>query len=412
MSGLAAALLAAALGAEPSLTESRAVELALAQSASLKALSSRVEEAQAEVDVAGRWNNPELRVQNLRSDLLVAPALSGGTYADHPLERMRLGLRWSPPELGLTKQRRTAAELEVAEAKAQRAQGERDVAARVRSLHATAASLEKQLELAQSALAQRDRLRQLVRRRADQSASTALDLSLAEIDYLDAAGARDELEIRRRQVMEDLRAQIGLAPGAAVELSSADGRACEPPADSAALLERAARNSPRLSTLQPHLDAVDAARGRTWLELVPYPDFLQLSYVLPSDNAPSYFTLQVGLTLPVFDQKWADRRALAARRERVQQEQRADVVELERRVHRAAAEQAEQAANARRFREASSLLEEGLGQARKALEAGQISNLIQVAQLETRALSTRRALLRSELECRLRQIELERLAGP
>jgi outer membrane protein TolC len=412
MSAHAAVFLAAVLCAEPALTESRAVELALANSPALKALSSRIDEAQAEVDVAGRWNNPQLRFQNLRSDLLVSPAISGATYADNPFERMRVGLRWSPPELGLQKERRSAAQLEVAEAKALRAQGERDLAARVRSLHATALSLEQQLGLAQSGLAQRDQLRQLARHRVAQSAGTSLDLSLAEIDYLDAVTAREELEIRWRQALEDLRSQIGFSPEMALELSGAGARGCEAPPDSAALLERAMRNNPHLATLQPRLGAIDAERGRKWLQLVPYPDYLQLSYVLASDNTPSYFTLQFGLTLPLFNLKSADRRALAAKRERVEQEQRAEIVELERKVHRAAAEQAEQVAMAKRFRESSSILDEGLGQARRAFEAGQISNLAQVAQLETRALSTRRALLRSELECRLRQIELERLVGP
>jgi outer membrane protein TolC len=384
MSARAAVLLTAALGAEPALTESRAVELALANSPAVKALSSRVDEAQAEVDLSGRWNNPQLRVQNLRSDLLVSPAISGGTYADHPFERMRVGLRWSPPELGLQEERRTAAQLEACEAKAQRSQGERDLAARVRSLHATARSLQGQLDLAQSALAQRDRLRQIVKSRVEQSAAPALELSLAEIDYLDAVTAREELDLKRRLALEDLRALLGLPAEPALELSAEKGRACGPPPDSAALLERAVKNSPHLSLLQSHLSAVDAERRRKWLELVPYPDYLQLTDILASDSAPSYFTLQLGLTLPLFDQKTADRRMLAARRERVQQEHRGEIIELERKVHRAAAEQAEQAAIAARFREATALLDEGLSHARRALEAGQTTNLAQVVQLETR----------------------------
>lgn len=410
MSVFAAILLSASLGADPGLTEARAVELALAQSPSLKALSARIDEFRAEVDMASRWENPQLRVQSLRSDLLVAPALSGASYADHPFQRTKIGLRWSPPELGAEKQGRTEAEFDVSEAKAERAQAERDLAARVRSLHATAVSLAKQLQLAQGAVDRRDKLRQLLKRRVDQGAATSLDWSISEIDFLDAVSAREEVEIRRRQALDSLRGQLGLSPEAGLELS-AEGPTCEEPPASAALLERAVQNSPTVSTLKPHLDAVEAERRLAWLELVPYPDFIQLSYVLASDNAPSYFTLQFGLTLPLLDLKSADRRMLSAKRERVQQEQRAAIVELEREIHRALADQGAQAAQARRFRQSSLLLDERLEGARKALEAGQTSNLVLVEQLETRALVTRRAMLRAELECRLYQIELERLVG-
>jgi outer membrane protein TolC len=411
MSLFSVALLALGLGAAPPLTEDRAVELAVSHSPALRALASRVDEARAQVDVAGRWANPELRVQNLRSDLLLAPALKGSTYSDHPFGGAKVGLRWFPPELGLRTERRAAAELEVAQSLAQRAQAERDLTARVRGLHATLLSLEKQVELARRALEERDRLRALARRRLDRSAATALEQSSAQLDYLEAANARQELEARRGQALDELRIQLGLPEGEAVELSGEGSGACAPPADSTALLEQAARGSARLSEFPARLQAVESAHSHRILQLLPWPDYLQLSYVLPSDKTPAYLTLQFGLTLPLLDWKTADRRALGAKRVRIEEERRAEVMELERRVRRAAAEQAEQAELRVRLREAESILEGSLQQARRALEAGETTDLAQVSRLETRALAARRASLRAELECRLRQIELERLAG-
>ena len=341
MSLLPVALLLLGLGAEPPLTEDAAVSLAVAQSPALKALSSRVEETRALVDVAGRWSNPELRVQNLRSDLLVAPALEGASYADHPFEKARIGLRWSPPELGLRAERRTDAELDVAQATAQRALAERDLAARVRGLHATAVNLAKQRELAQSALEKRDQMRKLAQRRLDKNAGTSLELSLAEVDYLDAISAQQEAETRRALALDDLRAQVGFPAGAAMELSG-DGAACEAPADGATLLEQAVRASNRSREFGPRLEAVDAERARRTLQLVPWPSFVQLSYVFASDNTSPYLTFQFGLSLPLLDWKTADRRALGAKRVRIEEERRAEVMELERRVRRAAAEQTDQ----------------------------------------------------------------------
>ncbi len=411
MSLFSAALLVLALGAAPPLTEERAVELAVSHSPALRALASRVDEARAQVDVAGHWANPELRVQNLRSDLLLAPALEGSTYSDHPFGGARVGLRWSPPELGLRAERRAAAEAEVAQSLAQRAQAERDLAARVRGLHATLLSLEKQVDLARRALEERDRLRALALRRLDRGAATALEQSSAQLDYLEAASAQQELEARRGQALDELRIQLGLPEGEAVELAGEGGGACAPPSDPNALLEQAARGGARLSEFPARLEAVESARSHRFLQLLPWPDYLQLSYVLPSDKTPAYLTLQFGLTLPLLDWKTADRRSLGAKRVRIEEERRAEVMELERRVRRAAAEQAEQAQLQVRLREAESILEGSLQQARRALEAGETTDLAQVSRLSTRALAARRASLRAELECRLRQIELERLAG-
>ena len=55
----------ALLGAEP-LTSEQAVELAVKESPSLRAVSQRVTEEAAKGEVATSLENPQLRVQNLR----------------------------------------------------------------------------------------------------------------------------------------------------------------------------------------------------------------------------------------------------------------------------------------------------------------------------------------------------------
>jgi outer membrane protein TolC len=396
------------LSAEPPLTEERAVEMALRNNSALSAASHRVEETHALEDAANRWNNPELRVQNLRSDHLLEPAIHGSSYPNHPFEKAAIGLRWSPPELGQRTEWRAEADLHTSQASAELALSQRSTAARVRALHATVLSLDAQLAVARDAQEDRERTRRILQRRVEQQAATIVEQSAAEVDFLDALATTQDLQIQRQQAYDDLLVQLGLPPETVIALSGEGAGRCTPPADATALRALAEKNDLRLNVFQAELDAVEAERSRRWFQLVPWPSYVQLSYVLRGDNDPAYWTFQFGITLPLFDWKSADRRALVAKQARIEDERRAKVAEIDQQLRRALARQAEQAALVQRYREAASILEEAL---KRFGRGGEATGALQAGQLRARVLAARRAHLRAELECRLEQIEIERLVG-
>jgi outer membrane protein TolC len=244
----------------------------------------------------------------------------------------------------------------------------------------------------------------------EQHAATLLDQSLSEIDYLDAKTQLSEVEVRRRAAYDQLLLQLGLPAGSTITLS-ASKETCTAPADATALVERARAANPRLRLLAAQQNAVGAERHQRWLDLVPWFDYVQVGYGFAGNNNPSYIAFQLQLTLPILDWKRPHRRALDAREAALTERLQADNRALSDQVLRTVAALKEQATLTERYREAASVVDGGLVHLRQALERGAVTNLFEVVQLQGRLLATQRSYLRAQLECKLQQIELDRLTG-
>ena len=407
---LALLVMAAAPAVATPLTEEQAVEMALRNSPQVLFRSHFVDEAKALTEVGLAWNNPHLRFAGMRYDELIDPAIDRRSYGEHPFYHTSVGLRWYPPGLGERGARRAEGLAKEADARMELAIARRDTAALVRKLHAEILSYDAQLALGKDVIEQREKLRALVKSRLEQQAATLLDQSLSDVDYLDARTQFAEVEVRRRAAYDELLLQLGLPAGTNVSLAPS-AATCTTPEEATQLAERAHKANPRLHLLGAQLDAVNAERRRRWLDLVPWLDYVQVTYGLAGDNNPSYLAFQLQLTLPILDWKGPHRRALSAREQGLAERIHADDRALSNLVLRTAAAQAEQAALVGRYREAASVVEGGLTHLREALEKGRITNLFEVVQLQTRLLATQRSYLRAQLECKLQQIELDRITG-
>jgi outer membrane protein TolC len=411
MSGTALALLLmAGMSAEP-LSESRAIELALADSAALKALACQVEETRAMVDVDTKLQNPELRLTKLRSDRLVSPALSDEEYREHPFEDVSVGLRWKPPDLGALGAKRAQAERRVDQANAELEKARRELTARVRTLHATVLGLDAQIALARSGLEQRDLLRTLVKRRLDEQAATVLDQSLADVDYLESLSRLQDLESQRRLKLHELLVLVGLPPDAHPELVG-DPEGCEAPSEQVTqLVERAKAGGPWLDGYQARLAEADAERSQLELERIPWIKQVMLSYVVGGgESDPGRVELGLAVNLSLLDWNTADVRAVSARRARYEQEYRAEQQELAGELRRGLEEWVEQASVVRRYREAEPVLADGVARLQKAAAVAE-TDLLQIAEVQARVLSVKRAHLKAALDCQLTRIEIDRLTG-
>jgi outer membrane protein TolC len=392
-------------------TEAQAVERALVHSPLLKAKDDEVDEASAWTDVATRWSNPQLRISKLRYDQLVEPAVQGRTYGDHPFQKTSIGIRWDPPALGQRSARTAEARVREVKAAAERVQSRRDTAALVRTLHASVVNLDAEIELEKSALAGRERLRDLVHKRVEEQAATRLDESLADVDYLEVATRLGELEEQRRQDYASLLAQLELPPDAVVTLLGDSGDGCKQALESRDLEERAERANPWADMVAQEIKAADTERSRRLWVLLPWPDYLQASYVMAGDNQPGYFTFELGLTLPLLDWKRGERRAFAAKHRALVEELRAQNRALADRLRRTASAQAAQAFLVRRYHDSAAEIDQGLTLLHRSLENGESTNLLQVEHVQTRLFAAQRSALQAQLDCKLRQIDLDRLTG-
>jgi len=404
-------VLAAVPANTSSLTEEQAVEQALQNSPQVRYRGHTVEEAEAQTEAGLAWNNPFLRFSGLRYDQLIDPAIDRRSYPDYPLYHSSMALRWSPPGLGERGARRAQGQANEADARMELAIARRDITALVRKLHAQIVNYDTQLALGRDVIEQRSKLRDLIKSRLEQHAATLLDESLSEIDYLDAKTQLSELEVQRRAAYDELLLQLGLPAGSAVTLAASSQDTCVAPGDTAALVERARAANPRLRLLHAQQNAVNAEMTRRWLDLVPWFDYLQVGYGFAGDNHAGYVAFQLQLTLPILDWKRPHRRALNAREAALEERIQADNRVLSDQVVRTAAALTEQATLIERYREAASVVEGGLAHLRQAVERGIVTNLFEVVQLQGRLLATQRSYLRAQLECKLQQVELERLTS-
>jgi outer membrane protein TolC len=393
------------------LTEQQAVELALKNSPQVRFRGHSVAEAEAETEVGLAWNNPLLRVGGMRYDQLIDPAIDRRSYGQHPFYHTSVGLRWSPPGLGERAARRAEGQANEADARMELAITRRDTTALVRKLHARILSYDAQAVLVKDVIEQREKLRRLVKSRLELQSATLLDQSLTEVDYLDARTQLAEVEAKRRAAYDELLIQLGMPADASVTLASSGKDTCTAPEEVTRLAERARAANPRLRLLRAEQRAVEAERARRWLDLVPWFDYLQVAYGLAGDNNPSYVAFQLQLTLPILDWKGPHRRALRARELGLIERIHADDRTLSSLVLRTGALQAEQAALVARYRDAASVVEQGVANLRKALEQKGPTSLLEIVQLQARLLATQRSYLRAQLECKLQQIELDRITS-
>jgi hypothetical protein len=238
-----------------------------------------------------------------------------------------------------------------------------------------------------------------------------LDLELVGLELLDATVDLRELRSRRRLAHDELAALLGAEMGSALELSAQGAPECAEPDDLPGLQERARRNSVESRRAAARQAAVDSERTRRNLELVPWFDFVQLAYVAGGDSDPDYAELSFALTLPLLEWGCADRRTLDARKARVAEQEKASAAELERSVRIARQGVLEQAGLVACYRGAEPGMASSVASLSQATEARELE-LSMLTRVEGRVLKARRNHQKARLECRLAQIELERLAGP
>ena len=323
-----------------------------------------------------------------------------------------MALRWIPPNPLVNSARRAAADHQVAGAEAEVEVTRRRVIARVRGLHATVLSLDRQLTLARTAIELKAQLARLASARLEQRASTGLEESLAQLDELEAKAQAVELLRKRREAIASLSIELGLPSDSQLELAGGPSPCVAPSEAPAALIERAIERDPSMHVHWSRASALEAERGEARLALVPWFDYVQVNYVLASDERPAYGVLQVGTTLPLLNWNGHTLDLLAARWRREDAEHELARRSLVKDIESTVAGISEHAELVERYRSVEpTLIEQSRAQIDKALAAGAYS-LSQVAQAQGRSLNAQRAGLRAELECQLLLVELDRLVGP
>lgn len=404
------ALVVALLTLQGGLTAEQAVAKALESSPRVKAYEERKKEALADGAVATGLKNPQFRLQSLRTDRLLAPALQGQPTGDAPLGGTMFALRWEPPNPMVNGARTREAEERGEEMGAMADAERRAVAAEVKTLHATVLLLDRQLELAKAAVVLRSKLAEVGQRRLAEKGARQMDSSLATLEELDARAAVLDLEHQRRESLGALAALLGHR--GALELEGGVPTCQMPPVAAAALVEQALAQHPQVKAKRARAHAYEAERSQARRALIPWFDYLQLGYTLGNEGNPSYGSFRFGLTFPLLDWGGDEVNRAEARKGRADSETELEEREVVQAVERALGDLNDDAALVTRFKEVEAqVVAPSQQQLARALESGDVS-LVEFASVQSKTLSARKAGLKTELHCLTSLYELERLTGP
>lgn len=406
MNGALCGLVVAALVAASPLTPEEAVKIALER-------SGQVTAARLDAQVKALERGLELEPLELRLGHRALDGWFGEPYAEDgqtyaTFDDTYAALRFSPPK---------PAELAELWAEASRAEADgleveelgRDVAAEVRGLHARVLALRAEEDLLRSALAVAVRLEEQTRVRVSAEAATELDVHLAALERLDAAGDLEEVSNEARRLEHRLAAL--LAVPAPLSLAAGPELCVAPPADVESVVARAAERSSRLRALEARRKEVGLESALAWAAWMPYVDGLLVGwYDEPLDKRDS-LRARLDIALPIFEPFSGRARAAALSAQRIDALRDDARRALDANV-RSAVERLQNARDVVRvFEEGQgAIVEKGLADVTLAIEAGQ-ADVLRLAEVQRRALRSRRGLLRAKLRCEEAAIELLRVTG-
>lgn len=241
-------------------------------------------------DTVRRFDNPELRIMNLSSDL--AKDRHGG---------LSIRLRWRPPFPGTYRARQTRAT-----ALAQREVQKLNLT--VFKLIARARDLHARLVITHQRIVARRRLLVIVRQQWDhqrkQVAAGVISQLKADLSELGTLEAK-----RRIAALETTRARLQLQLGAMLQLKRGQRIATRVDAtvrpvtlpSTKALVRQALAQHPALAALEARYRARHAALWLAKSKRYPWIDFVQAGYDFGEDNLPARFQFGIGITLPILD---------------------------------------------------------------------------------------------------------------
>ncbi len=391
--------------AEP-VTADDAVALALKTAPSLEVLRADLERDQA-LARAVPLQDFKLQFEHRAVEQIFGPRLDtfGNPYT--PLDRTFAGISWQPPrlwEMGLdqwiesSRAQASAADLEGAR---------RQLATRVRLLHARILLLRQESALVAGAVELSERMRASIAQKLDAQASTTLQVSFADLEVLDVQLDADEVASELARAQATLARELGMTT---VDVTGeVPGCVAAPPRDQVFAIARS--HSPKLAALALRKSALDVDAIKTSLRYLPWLDDVSVGYSNQPTGKRDEIRAGIGLRIPVFAFLDGNGNDIDLKRTRLAAEIRDAEDELSSDVAAAVDRLNAAASLVIRHREATDIVTaRSTAAIDEALATGN-TDIITAAEVHARALKSKRSHIRATDRCVSATLELERLTG-
>ena len=262
------------------------IELALKYSRKLQSLGTNVAIADYRLKSSGWIRNPELRISDVST-----------RYYTNEFDELRAGLRFRLPKLGELGEEKQRARVELWDRRVQEIRYQQQFIARVRKDYANVLMYDQLVELAQQRVAtgeERIRIIEQLVVLGNRSIVyfTKAKMLLAESKN-DLARARQNQGLARRKlakrarIAEDTRLVMEPLPEAIQDQDE--------------LIKLAIQKRPEIELVQQRIELVYRQKRLEYLKLIPWVNFIDLSYHVEKNRYKDWGEFMTGITLPIFN---------------------------------------------------------------------------------------------------------------
>ncbi len=267
------------------LTEQQIITIALENNRKLKSLHTSVEIANYRLH-SNLIRNPELRISDVST-----------RYYTDEFDEMRIGLRWRVPDLGELGEAKQQARVQWEERKIEESRYRQQFIANVRKEYADILMYDQLVELAQEKVSKEYERIRIVEQLVDLGSRSVVYFTKAKMWHAESENDLSRVVQNQKLARRKLSSQTGLSEGMPLIMKEWP----EVTQDVDTLIKLAVEKRPEMELVRQRIELAEKQKRREHLKLIPWPNFIDVSYHIEKKRNKDWGEFMTGIALPLFN---------------------------------------------------------------------------------------------------------------
>jgi len=268
------------------MTEQQVIELALKYCRKLQSLSTNVEIANYRLNSSGWIRNPELRLSDIST-----------RYYTEEFDELRVGLRFRLPKLGELGEEKQQARVELWDRRVQENRYRQEFIARVRKDYANVLMYDQLAELAQKRVAKADERIRIIEQLVELGSRSVVYFTKAKMWHAESKNDLSRALQNQGLARRKLAKRTSIAENTSLILEDLP----EVTQDQDELIKLAIEKRPEIELVQQRIELANKQQKFEYLKLVPWFNFIDISYHVEQDRNRDWGEFMAGINLPLFN---------------------------------------------------------------------------------------------------------------
>ena len=268
------------------MTEQQVIELALKYCRKLQSLSTNVEIANYRLNSSGWIRNPELRLSDIST-----------RYYTEEFDELRVGLRFRLPKLGELGGEKQQARVELWDRRVQENRYRQEFIARVRKDYANVLMYDQLAELAQKRVAKADERIRIIEQLVELGSRSVVYFTKAKMWHAESKNDLSRALQNQGLARRKLAKRTSIAENTSLILEDLP----EVTQDQDELIKLAIEKRPEIELVQQRIELANKQQKFEYLKLVPWFNFIDISYHVEQDRNRDWGEFMAGINLPLFN---------------------------------------------------------------------------------------------------------------